>query len=39
MNEETNQNIEILITFPLSEELINKIKEVSPQLNITSHHN
>jgi phosphoglycerate dehydrogenase-like enzyme len=35
MNEETNQNIEILITFPLSEELINKIKEVSPQLNIT----
>ena len=35
MSEETNQNIEILITFPLSEELINKIKEVSPQLNIT----
>jgi phosphoglycerate dehydrogenase-like enzyme len=35
MNDETNNPIEILITFPLSEELINKIKEVSPQLNIT----
>ncbi|PKO04907.1 MAG: hypothetical protein CVU41_15000 [Chloroflexi bacterium HGW-Chloroflexi-3] len=35
MNDEINQKIEILITFPLSEELINKIKEVSPQLNIT----
>lgn len=35
MNDETIKKVEILITFPLSEELINKIKEVSPQLNIT----
>ena len=35
MNAETNKKVEILITFPLTEELINKIKDVSPQLNIT----
>ncbi len=35
MNDKTNKKVEILITFPLSEDLINKIRDVSPQLKIT----
>jgi len=35
MKDETNKKIEILITFPLSEELINNITGISPQLNVT----
>ncbi len=35
MNEKDEQKIEVLITFPLSEELINKLKEVSPEIRIT----
>ena len=35
MKDETKHKIEILITFPLSEELINKLKGVSPRLDIT----
>ena len=35
MNEDTQKNLEILITFPLSEDLINKIKEVSSLINVT----
>lgn len=35
MKDETNKKIEILITFPLSEELINSITGISPQLNVT----
>lgn len=35
MNDKSNKKVEILITFPLSEDLINKIRDVSPQLKIT----
>lgn len=35
MIDETNKKIEILITFPLTEDLINKLKDVSPHLKIT----
>jgi phosphoglycerate dehydrogenase-like enzyme len=35
MNDESTKKIEILITYPLPEDLINKLKGVSPHLNIT----
>jgi phosphoglycerate dehydrogenase-like enzyme len=35
MNDKNQNKIEVLITFPLSDELIQKLKEVSPKLNIT----
>jgi len=35
MNDENNKQIEVLITFPLAEDLIKKLKDVSPLLNIT----
>jgi len=34
MSKETEKRVELLITFPLSEEQINKIKQVSPRLEI-----
>ena len=35
MNEKDENKIEVLITFPLSDDLINKLKDVSPELKIT----
>jgi len=34
MSKETEKKVELLITFPLSEEQINKLKEVSPRLEV-----
>lgn len=35
MNDESNNKIELLITFPLPEELIKKIKDISPLLEVS----
>lgn len=37
MSKETENRIPLLITFPLSEEQINRIKEVSPRLEVLHH--
>jgi phosphoglycerate dehydrogenase-like enzyme len=35
MKQETKKQVEVLVTFPLSDELINKLRGVSSQINIT----